>query len=141
MNEGKDVLDLLVIPQGENPREYMVARYHIVALTVELAVLEMARRDLKEFSNPEEGYDVYTHSKKPVLVQASVPCPSAEELVDPILEPESMDKKGCGCGSGGCTHNDHGNDKEAELVALLIAEGVQDPAGLAKKILGLGVLK
>lgn len=130
---GGEVLDLLVIPAGENPKEYMVSRHHVVALTVELAVLEMARRDQKEFSNPEEAYDAYTHSKKPDLIQAAVPCPSAEELVETVLEPEPMDKKGCGCGSAGCSHA-HTHDKEATLVALLIAEGVQDPAGLAKKI-------
>lgn len=148
MSKEGEVLDLLVIPAGENPREYMVARHHVVALTIELAVLEMARRDLKEFSNPELAYDAYTHSKKPDLVKAAVPCPSAEELEETVLEPEGPAGKGCGCGTGGCSHeHGHGHDKEAQksvedrelkqqtLAFMLGREGVTNPSALANRIL------
>lgn len=118
----------IVIPAGDCVGDYPGARSQVVALNAVCAVLMMAQRDFREFKSAEEQYDVYTHSKKPQLVQAGIACPAEEELTDRVL-PVEAPKKGCGCGTGGCSH-----DKEAALVALLIAEGVQDPAGLAKKI-------
>ena len=121
----------IVIPAGDVVGDYPGARSQVVGHTPEGAVLLMAQKDFREFKSAEASYDVYTHSKKPVLVQAGVPCPPEEDLVDKVLPAESMEKKGCGCGAGSCSHN----DKEAQLVVLLLAEGVGDPAALAKKIL------
>jgi hypothetical protein len=80
----------------------------------------MAQRDFKQFQSAEEQYDVFTFAKKPVLM-GTYPCPPDEQLVDRVLPVTPMGTKSCGCGSSACEHG--GSDKEAKVVALLVAAG------------------
>lgn len=121
----------IVIPSGDTVGDYPGVRNQTMAHTPELAVLNMARIDFKEFNGgAETAYDVYTHTKKPAMV-GTYPCPPEADLIvpDPIVKAN----KACGCGDDNCKHT----NKEAELVKLLVEGGASDPTGLAKRILEL----
>lgn len=129
----EDLEAYLVIPHGDDVGMHTKPRSQAVALTPELAVKDMATRDNTEFSCREDQYDVWTHQKVPRFV-GTYDAPPAEECVDHVLPVEGT--KACGC--GGARSHATPEGIEAKLVALFISEGVQDPAGLALKVLKLG---